>query len=421
MEYANHYAGYVYPNEEVEWGLMIVMYPYITGIVAGAFIVSSLYHVFKNEKLAPVGKLSLLVSLAFLCFATTPLLLHLGHPARSFFIMIRPNLYSAMSGFGFIYSFYMVLLLVEIWFIYRPFLVDRSRNASTALGRLFYSACTLGVHEMSEKARRIDEKIIIALAAIGIPAACLLHGYVGFIFGAIKANPVWSSPLTPVIFLISAVVSGIAALILIYFVIAWLRREPVDSACVRTLVGYLLGFLIIDITLEGLELVSRWYEHTEEWAMFRQLAFSKLPLTFVWGQFIIGGGISFLLLATALLFPVRQRVRYWLAGVASLLVLLQVFCMRWNVVIGGQLLSKTGKGFHEFHPEWSGEEGILMAIGVFVAPFVLLFVLIKILRPFDKEPARIPKSTVPKKQGWGQPAPPRRPRMPTPITPTLWS
>ncbi len=112
-----HYEGYVYPNEAVEWGLMIVMYPYITGIVAGAFIVSSLYHVFKNKSLAPVGKLSLLVSLAFLCFATTPLLLHLGHPERSFSIMIRPNLLSAMSGFGFIYSFYMVLLLLEIWFI----------------------------------------------------------------------------------------------------------------------------------------------------------------------------------------------------------------------------------------------------------------------------------------------------------------
>ena len=124
MEYANHYAGYVYPNESVEWGLMIVMYPYITGIVAGAFIVSSLYHVFKNETLAPVGKLALLVSLAFLCFATTPLLLHLGHPERSFSIMIRPNLLSAMSGFGFIYSFYMALLLLEIWFIYRPVIVD---------------------------------------------------------------------------------------------------------------------------------------------------------------------------------------------------------------------------------------------------------------------------------------------------------
>ena len=115
-----HYAGYVYPNEEVEWGLMIVMYPYITGIVAGAFIVASLYYVFKIEALAPVGKLSLLVSLAFFCCATSPLLLHLGHPMRSLLIMIRPNVRSAMAIFGYIYSFYMAVLLpvrqgVQYW------------------------------------------------------------------------------------------------------------------------------------------------------------------------------------------------------------------------------------------------------------------------------------------------------------------
>ncbi len=380
-----HYEGYVYPNETVEWGLMIVMYPYITGIVAGAFIVSSLYHVFKCQSLAPVGKLSLLVSLAFLCFATTPLLLHLGHPERSFFIMIRPNLLSAMSGFGFIYSFYMALVLLEIWFIYRPLIVDLSHNASTSIGRLFYSVIALGVREIPEPARRLDKKIITVLAGIGIPAACLLHGYVGFIFGAIKANPVWSSALTPVIFLLSAVISGIAALILIYFVVARLRREPADAACVKTLIGYLWGFLIIGVSMELLESVTRWYEHSEEFPMLQQLATGKLELTFIWGQLIIGSGVSFVLLAIAVLLPVGRRVRHSLAAVASVVILFQVFCMRWNVVIGGQLLSKTVKGFHEVHVEVVGREGILAAIAVFVAPFILLYVLYRILPPYENK------------------------------------
>ena len=379
------YNGYTYPNESVEWGLMIVMYPYITGIVAGAFIVSSLYHVFKSQALAPVGKLSLLVSLAFLCFATTPLLLHLGHPEYAFSIMIRPNLLSAMSVFGFIYSFYMGLLLLEIWFIYRPVIVDLSRNASTAVGRLFYSVIALGVREIPEPARRIDKRIITLLAGIGIPAACILTGYVGFIFGAIKANPVWSSALTPVIFLMSGAISGVAMLILIHFVVAWLRREPADAACVKTLTAYLWRFFIIGVSLELLESATRWYEHSEEFPMLQQLAMGELNLTFVWGQLIIGGGVSFVLLAIAVLLPVGRRVRHSLAGMASLLVLLQVFCMRWNVVIGGQLLSKTGKGFHRFHLEWGGREGILVAVLTFVAPFVLLYALYRILPPFQQE------------------------------------
>ena len=416
-----HGRGFVYPNEHVEWGLMIVMYPYITGIVAGAFIVSSLYHVFKVGALAPVGKLSLLVSLAFLCFATTPLLLHLGHPERAFSIMIRPNLQSAMSGFGFIYSFYMALLLLEIWFIFRPFIVDQSQNASTAVGRLFFSAVALGVREIPERARRIDEKIIMILAGVGIPAACILHGYVGFIFGAIKANVAWSSPLTPVIFLMSAVISGIAALVLIYFVIARLRGEPVDPACVRTLIGFLWGFLIISVSMELLEAATRWYEHNEEFPMFQRLVIDELQLTFVWGQLIVGSGVSFLILAVAVLAPVRRRVRHWLAGVASVIILLQVLSMRWNVVIGGQLLSKTGKGFHEFHLEWLGKEGILAAIAVFVAPCILLYFLIRVFQPFEQAPAAVPESTVSKAKGWGQPTPPPRPRPPVPTRPCWWS
>jgi Ni/Fe-hydrogenase subunit HybB-like protein len=44
--------GFVFPNElHVAWSIMIVLYPYITGLVAGAFIVSSLYHVFGDKDL----------------------------------------------------------------------------------------------------------------------------------------------------------------------------------------------------------------------------------------------------------------------------------------------------------------------------------------------------------------------------------
>src|SRR5512141_2310260 len=100
-------SSYVFPNElHVTWTVMIVLYPYITGMVAGAFIVSSFYHVFGMEKLKPIAWFALVSSLAFLMFATVPLLNHLGRPDRAFNIMITPNFNSAMSGFGFVYMFY---------------------------------------------------------------------------------------------------------------------------------------------------------------------------------------------------------------------------------------------------------------------------------------------------------------------------
>ncbi len=72
-ETATTVAGYAFPNDfHVHWSLMIVLYPYITGIVAGAFIVSSLYHVFHIQALKPIARFSLLFALAFLVLLLLP-------------------------------------------------------------------------------------------------------------------------------------------------------------------------------------------------------------------------------------------------------------------------------------------------------------------------------------------------------------
>ena len=104
-------------TQHIYWTVMIVLYPYITGMVAGAFIVSSFYHVFGMEKLKPIARYALVASLAFLLFATVPLLNHLGRPERAFNIMISPNFTSAMSGFGFVYMTYMLIVVLEVWLL----------------------------------------------------------------------------------------------------------------------------------------------------------------------------------------------------------------------------------------------------------------------------------------------------------------
>src|SRR5947199_94536 len=76
--------GFMYPNEvELQWSVLIVLYPFITGLVAGAFILASLERVFRVEAVKPTYRLALLTALAFLLVAPLPLQLHLGHPERS--------------------------------------------------------------------------------------------------------------------------------------------------------------------------------------------------------------------------------------------------------------------------------------------------------------------------------------------------
>ena len=191
--------GYIYPNEfELQWSLLIVVYPYLTGLVAGAFILASLARVFRVREVEPTYRFSLLTALAFLLVAPLPLLAHLGHPERSYEMFLTPNPRSAMAMFGFVYAWYlMVVLLLEIWFDYRHDLVMWAR-AARGPKRWLYYALTLGATDVSERSLQFDRNIGRWITIIGIPSAFLLHGYVGFLFGSVKANPWWSSVLMPV-------------------------------------------------------------------------------------------------------------------------------------------------------------------------------------------------------------------------------
>jgi len=224
--------GFMYPNEvELQWSILIVLYPYITGLVAGAFILASLARVFNVKAVQPTYRLALLTALAFLLIAPLPLQLHLGHPERSFEMYLTPHKTSAMAMFGFVYLWYLlVVLLMEIWLDFRKDIVLKSRSTKGP-AKWIYKILTLGSQNISAASLRIDDKVGWIVTVIGIPSAFMLHGYVGFIFGSVKANPWWSSPLMPVVFIFSAMVSGIAVVLLVYQVVKRMTRQKVEITC----------------------------------------------------------------------------------------------------------------------------------------------------------------------------------------------
>lgn len=379
-------ASFIFPNDaHVAWSIMIVLYPYITGLVAGAFVVSALYHVFHREALKPVARLALVTSLCFCSFATVPLLLHLHRPERAFNVMITPSGTSAMAGFGFIYSLYMLVLIVEVWLVFRPEIAQRGQTTGGLLG-VIYRTLALGVKEVRPESKRLDDKVIHFLALAGIPIACVLHGYVGFLFGAIKANPWWSTALMPVIFLISAIVSGIGGLIVLYLFACWWRKVPVDQDCVRALAKYLWIFLVGAVTLELLEVVHMAYESSGEWHVISTLLQTRLAVTYGLIQLAIGSLVPLVLLPLAFWSRLGRLSLFAVSSLCSVLVLIQVFAMRWNVVVGGQLFSKSFRGFTTYHVEWLGREGLLAALIVLTLPVIALGIASRLLPLWEPEP-----------------------------------
>lgn len=377
--------GFIYPNEiELNWSILIVLYPYITGLVAGAFILASLERVFNVKALKPIYVISLLTALAFMLTATMPLISHLGHPSRFYELMITPHFSSAMAIFGFVYIWYlMVVLLLELWFDYRKDIVIWS-NEKKGLLKYFYKALTLGVTDISPEAVKWDEKLGYIVTVIGIPSAFLLHGYVGFIFGSVKANPWWSSVSMPIIFLFSAMVSGIALVMFVYFAINFFRKKAVDMLCLDTIAKFLFYILIIDFTLEALDQIHRIYEAEESFEIISMLVSGKLIFTLGIMQVFLGTIVPLLALGLFQVYKPKDIIRKWTYFIVSILVLVGIFFMRWNVVIGGQLFSKSFYGFTSFKVALIGQEGLLMAATWIVVPFLILWALLWLFPPWKK-------------------------------------
>lgn len=376
--------GYIYPNDiDIHWSILIVVYPYLTGLVAGAFILASLVKVFNVKEVQPTYKLSLLTALAFLLIAPLPLLMHLGHPERGFEVLLTPNVTSAMAMFGFVYAWYlMAVLLLEVWFAYRKDLILWARQEHGPI-KWIHRALALFSNDVSPGALEFDRKAMKVITIVGIPSAFLLHGYVGFIFGSIKANPWWSSVLMPIVFLFSAIVSGIALVILLYMVVLPLRGEAIDMKCLEKMASFLFYAVIVDFSLECLDFIHRLYESEESIKILSQLVFNKLIISLLVMQVLLGMLAPLGIMVAIKTLNLNDELKRLLYFLSVLLIQLGIFSTRWNVVIGGQMFSKSLSGLTTYKMEIVGIEGLLTAIALLLVPFLVLAVLMKILPPWD--------------------------------------
>ena len=383
-ELSQEVTGFIYPNElEIHWSILIVVYPYITGLVAGAFILASLVQVFNVKEVQPTYRLALLTALAFLLIAPLPLQFHLGHPGRAYEIFLTPQLGSAMAMFGFVYLWYlMAVLLLEIWFEYRKDLIVWSKGGKAPM-KWIYRGLSLFSSDISEAAVAFDKKAIQVITVIGIPSAFILHGYVGFIFGSVKANPWWSSVLIPIVFLMSAIVSGIALVIFLYMVITPLRGEGINMRCLDKITSYLFYAVIVDFTLEALDFIHRLYESEESIKILLKLVTDKLFVSLWVIQILLGMLIPLGIMVVVKSLKLPEELRKLFYFISVILIQLGIFATRWNIVIGGQLFSKSFRGLTTYKMEVAGIEGLLTAIALLILPFIVLAILLKILPAWE--------------------------------------
>ena len=287
-----------------------------------------------------------------------------------------------MAMFGFVYAWYlMVVLILEIWFSYRKDLIIWAGQEKPPM-KWIHNLISLFSKDISEKSVIFDKKAIKFITIIGIPSAFILHGYVGFIFGSIKANPWWSSVLMPVVFLFSAIVSGIALVMLLYMIITPLRGEKIDMKCLDRVASFLFYAVIVDFSLELLDFIHRLYESEESIKILTELVVNKLFTSLVVIQVLLGMLLPLGIMVAIKIFKFDEELRKLLYFVSAILIQLGIFATRWNVVIGGQMFSKSFRGLTTYKMELMGIEGLLFTIGLLILPLVILAILLKIFPPW---------------------------------------
>lgn len=298
---------------------------YIYRLSAGSFLISTLVYVFNVKRFEPIGRLAVFTAGHNVAPGSVR---DLGRP-RPYVSCVAchrlcRNFRSPMAWMIWLYGAYFVLLLVGMWFLFRRDLVDAA-DLPGPRGKL-YRLLALGSKNRSEASAVRDRKVIRLLATVGIPIAILFHGGVGSLFGVVAARPYWHSGMFPILFLVSALVSGgaLLAVIAAIFQDGWRSNAETVLALGRVV----LGLLVLDVLFQASEFLVAFYGGIPDHIESLQLVI-RGPFWWVfWGwQLLLGTFIPLLLL----MLPTRRDPRW--VSLAGLLTAVGFLGVRLNIVI----------------------------------------------------------------------------------------
>ncbi len=360
------------------WGAWIAFYIFFVGLSAGSFLLSTLIIVFGMERFEVVGRAALFTAIIAMIVALTFVLLDLGRMDRFLNAMIYWNLTSILAWEVHFYLLYIVLLVAELYLMIRTDLI-RLHQESTGWKKKLYGILTIGSTDLSPESRLNDKKWMKILGYIGIPLAIFgVHGGTGTLFAVVKARVYWNSALFPIIFVLSALVSGTALLTFIYIISQKVRKLHVNIDVVKALAQLMAFFLIIDLSLEFYEWgVSGYGLEHEHMAVLATMFAGKHAWSF-WGFQMFLGAV----LPLYLIFSKRTRESVTALAIASISIVLGIIGVRFNIVVPALIVPVIeGYPTGDYFPSWVEW---VSSLGV-VAMGMMLYTIGAKLLPLDED------------------------------------
>lgn len=275
------------------WGSGIILFMFFVGLSAGGLIVASSAHVFNIEAFKKVSLPAVIVSTVSICMAAGFILVDVGSFHRVWQMLVSPNLISPLVWDMTVIALYLAINILDIMWI------------------------TKG-----------EERKVKVLSYVALPVAVLVHSVTAWIF-SLQIGHMWYTAIMAPIFVVSALDSGMALLLLLLILLEARGLFAVDAKLFKSLAGLLAVFVAIDAYLIVCEVLTMGYPGGADAAALAVMT-TGATAPFFWFE-IIGGLIA----PFAILVVAKNRESKTIVSVASVLVVLGVLCKRiWLLLTG---------------------------------------------------------------------------------------
>lgn len=359
------------------WGAWIAFYIFFVGLSAGSFLLSTLIFVFGMDEYEKVGKAALFTAIVCMIVALTFVLMDLGRPERLMNAIIYWNVTSILAWEIHFYLVYIGLLCVELYIAMREDLV-RVAKTNTVKGKVA-RLITFKNATINDYTKKRDHKWMKILGIIGIPLAIIgVHGGTGTLFAVVQARAGWNTALFPIIFVVSAMVSGTALLVAIYIIKRKAQKKPIDMKMVQSLAKLMVAFLLIDLGLQFFEYLVAWYGL--DYGNLNTLN-TMLTSEFAWSFWIVQ---MFLGAVVPIFIVFHKKLSQSVTAllIAAILIVIGIIGVRFNIVVPSlavPLFPELPWGnYYPTAKEW------LVSVGI-VSMGLLIYTFGEKLLPIDDE------------------------------------
>jgi Ni/Fe-hydrogenase subunit HybB-like protein len=196
-------------HQPVSWGFYVTNFVFFIGISHAGTLISAILRLSKAEWRRPITRMAEVITVMVLFIGAGQILIDLGRPDRIMNIILNGRYQSPLLWDATSISAY---LTASTFYLYIPMIPDiailRDRLGKR---KLLYTVLALG-WQGTEHQQKILNRAIAVMAVLVIPIAVSVHTVVSFVF-SMTLQPMWHSTIFGPYFVVGAIFSGIAALI----------------------------------------------------------------------------------------------------------------------------------------------------------------------------------------------------------------